>query len=267
MLAAAGLVARFQIGRAPTLPAEALRVYAADPKPGMKLNRGSDVHVTIYAALKPAAASEIKEGIAALSKPANLPQNVTAEIVKLQARELELIQKPPRNLSPEQFDKELAELRWSIARQYGTHDIAGAISFARASLSLSPNHPERWEQLGDLCTLSGELSSAQDAAAAYEKALELEPPRHSARLKLAGAYLVMQRPERSIKHLELYLVAMGDEADPQAIGLYASACAAAGETARGVAFCRANVEAGGSNRYRIAWAIMENWRVGDETKR
>ena len=70
----------------------------------------------------------------------------------------------------------------------------------------------------------------------------------------------MQRPERSIKHLELYLVAMGDEADPQAIGLYASACAAAGETARGVAFCRANVEAGGSNRYRIAWAIMENAR-------
>src|SRR5687767_6507883 len=43
MLAAAGLVARFQIGKAPTLPAEALRVYAAEPKPGTKLNRGSEV--------------------------------------------------------------------------------------------------------------------------------------------------------------------------------------------------------------------------------
>jgi tetratricopeptide (TPR) repeat protein len=189
-----------------------------------------------------------------------LPQSVASEISALQARELKLVRDPPPNLTPAQLDQELAELRWKIARQFGTHDIAGAISYARASLSLDSAHDERWEQLGDLCNLSGEITSAQDAGQAYQKALAIEPSRHSARLKLASAYLMLGRPELAIKHLELYLLALDDAADPQALNAYVSACAAAGETARGLAFCKARSTTGGVNQYRIAWAIFEKAR-------
>jgi thioredoxin-like negative regulator of GroEL len=168
------------------------------------------------------------------------------------------MQKPPKNLTLAQLDKEFADLRWKIAQQLGMYDIVGTISYAKSSVNLDPGHAERWDSLGDLCNLSGEVTSAIDAGAAYKKALAIEPARHETRLKLACAYLMMERPELAIKHIEYYLCGMDEKADPQAIGMYASTCALAGETARGIVFCKARLNSPQSNRYRIACAILEN---------
>ena len=168
------------------------------------------------------------------------------------------MQSPPHDLSRAQLDKEFADVRWAIARRLGTNDPAGAISYARVSLSLDPAHADRWEQLGDLDNFSGELTSARDAAGAYQKALVLEPSRHSARLKLACAQMMLGQPDLAVKHIELYLCAVDAKVAPQVVSLYATACAASGQIARGAAFCQARVGTGGSNVYRLAWAILEN---------
>jgi hypothetical protein len=187
------------------------------------------------------------------------------DLETLQARERALIRKPPSNMTPEQLDREFAELRWAIARHLGGDDVAGAIGYAQASLKLDSAHADRWEQLGDLCNFSGEVTSARDAAEAYEHALDLEPDRLEARLKLAGACLLLDDSAQALKHFEHYLQAAEGKLQVRAIGLYGTACVAAGETARGVAFCRERIRAGANNRFRIVWAILENSRGRPET--
>jgi hypothetical protein len=229
-----------------------LTVYAQNPTPGQSLAAGSQVQITIY--------PRASEGPAGIQNAANLTND--RELKALQARELSLMQSPPDSMTPAQLDKEFAEVRWAIAKRFGTRDPAGAISYARTSLGLDPKHADRWEQLGDLANFSGETTSTADAAAAYTQALAVEPGRHTARLKLACAQLMMGEPAPAVAELELYLRAMDTKATPKEISLYATACATSGQAARGAAFCEARANAGGSSVYRLTWAILENARGG-----
>ena len=208
-------------------------------------------------------AGERKPGDATSS--GSLVARRSAELKRFQAKERSLLLQPPKDLTPEQLDKEFAELRWSIATRLGGDDIPGAISYARASLGLDPDHADRWERLGDLCNFSGELTSSKDAAEAYEKALGLDPNRAEAHLKLASADVMIGRPLAALPHLEANLRSLGDRAEPRAIALYAGACLSAEATARGIIFCQERLEDGGNNRYRIICAILEKavGRTGD----
>lgn len=255
-ISAAGLVVKFQLGKKPPLPHDALRVYACEPVPGSKLPSGGQVRVTIYADGAPAARAEQAELLPTL-QAAELPPDVAKAVAELQARETEWLARPPTYLKAKDLNREFANLRWAIAKQLAPHDIPGAISYARASVNVYEARPVRWEQLGDLYNFSGALTSAGDAANAYENALFLEPTRHQARLKLGSAYLMNRQPELSIKHFEYYLCVAGEEEESPVIPVYAAACAAAGQFSRGIAFCQARAMTGGDNRYRIAWAILE----------
>ena len=177
---------------------------------------------------------------------------------QLQSMALDLVMKPPSAKSPGEVDKELADLRWKIARQLAQTDIEGAIAYARASLRLVETVPGRWEQLGDLYVLSGKAGSARDAIVAFDNVLFLDPARRNARLKLACAYMMNQQISESLKHLEFYLCQTVDEEEQlQASRVYVSACAMGNQAKRGIAFCEAMSAEPDNAACQIAWAILE----------
>lgn len=221
-------------------------------------------------ATKEAAAPSLQESFADLQSPpadaapgaalpaSELPPEVAKAVSALLEKEQAWLVKPPPELTPEQLDQQFADLRWEISQKLGLHDVAGAISYAQASLSLDEVQPQRWERLGDLHNLSGSLAAAQQAATAYDNAVFLAPQSKTAHKKLVAALLMLQRPREALIHLEacLFLV---DEADERIlVPVYAAACSASGEFKRGIAFLKAIAEAeGGTPQHRVAWAVLE----------
>lgn len=207
----------------------------------------------------PAAPATRAQQVSSVGKDVKPPAQ--ADLAKLEAEELQFVVSPPAGMSPAEIDLKLAELRWQIARRLAAEDVAGAISYARASLKLDEAHPDRWEQLGDLYTASGELTSARDAANAYDNALFLDPTRHEARLKLASAHMMNGQAAEGLRHLEFYLCQTDDpRQELQAMGVYVAACAVSRQTARGIAFCEARAALPEKIHYRIGRAILEQAR-------
>lgn len=187
----------------------------------------------------------------------DLPPEVAKELKALLEKEWSWLVKPPAEFSPAQLDHEFAELRWEVARKFGTHDVEGAISYARASLSLDEAHADRWEQLGDLYNLSGSVTGARDAANAYDNAAFLDPGAVSPRRKLAAALLVLEQPKEAAIQLEYCLCKVEKQEEQELLLLYAAACAASGEFQRGIAFCRERAGTESASSYRVVWAILE----------
>lgn len=187
----------------------------------------------------------------------DLPAEVAKELKTLLEKEWNWLVKPPAEFSPPQLDHEFAELRWEVARKFGTYDVEGAISYARASLALDEAHPERWEQLGDLYNLSGDVTGARDAANAYDNAVFLDPGAISPRRKLAAALTLLQQPGEAAIQLEYCLCKVDKQEEQELLPLYASACAASGEFQRGIAFCRERSNTEQGHAYRVIWAIFE----------
>lgn len=208
------------------------------------------------AGIRPGAPSEAAAGAVKNAEPAGAP-----ELAQLEAEEWRLTVSPPAELSSSDLDRKLAELRWTIARRLAADDVPGAISYARAALAMEEARPERWEQLGDLYTVSGDLTSARDAANAYDNALFLDPTRCEVRLKLASAHLMNGQAAEGLRHLEFYLCQTDDpRQELQAMGVYVAACAVSRQTARGIAFCEARAALPEKIHYRIGRAILEQAR-------
>jgi tetratricopeptide (TPR) repeat protein len=187
----------------------------------------------------------------------DLPPELAKELQALLEKEWNWLVKPPAELSPEQLDMEFAALRWEVARKFGTHDVEGAVSYARASLALDEAHPDRWEQLGDLYNLSGSVTGTQDAANAYDNAAFLDPGAVSPRRKLAAALMLLQRSREAAVQLEYCLCKVDGQEEQELLPLYAAACAAAGEFQRCIAFCRERAGSDTSGAYRVMEAIFE----------
>jgi tetratricopeptide (TPR) repeat protein len=143
-----------------------------------------------------------------------------------------------------------------VSQKFGVHDVEGAISYARASLKLDEGHATRWERLGDLYNLSGELTSARDAANAYDNAVFLNPKSVSARKKLAAASLMTGNAKEAVRELEFCLYQMPEKEAAEVVPLYAAACADAGEYKWGIAFCKIMGAEGGAV-YGVVQAILE----------
>ncbi|WP_395742319.1 tetratricopeptide repeat protein [Prosthecobacter sp.] len=188
--------------------------------------------------------------------PKELPPAVAKEVAVLLEKEQSWLITPPKDMTPAQLDKAFADLRWEVAQKFGTHDIEGAISYARASLKLDEAQAARWERLGDLYNLSGELTSARDAANAYDNAVFLNPKRVSARKKLAAASLMLGDAKEAARELEFCLYQMPEKEAQELVPLYAAACADAGEYKRGAAFCKIMAAEGGT-MYGVVQAILE----------
>ncbi|HRH99273.1 MAG TPA: hypothetical protein PLB55_25245, partial [Prosthecobacter sp.] len=122
-----------------------------------------------------------------------LPPDEAKEVAALLEKEQAWLVRPPADLTPEQLDQQFADLRWEISEKLGLNDVRGAISYGRASLDLDPAHATRWERLGDLLQLSGELTSARYAADAYDNAVFLAPQSKTARRKLIAALLMLKQ--------------------------------------------------------------------------
>lgn|GEM_PF-3220949 len=191
-----------------------------------------------------------------ISLPKELPPEVAKEVAVLLEKEQSWLVTPPKELTPPQLDKAFADLRWEVAQKFGTHDVEGAISYARASLKLDEAHPARWERLGDLYNLSGELTSVRDAANAYDNAVFLNPKSVSARKKMAAASLMLGKAREAVRELEFCLYLMPEKDGQELVPLYAAACADAGEFKRGIAFCKIMAAEGGP-AYPVVQAILE----------
>lgn len=192
----------------------------------------------------------------ALYFPKELPPEVFKEVMGLLNKEQGWLITPPKDMTPAQLDKAFAELRWEVAQKFGTHDVEGAISYARASLKLDEAHPARWERLGDWYNLSGELTSARDAVNAYDNAVFLNPKSVSARKKLAAASMMLGDAKEAVRELEFCLYQMPEKEATELVPLYAAACANAGEFRRGIAFCKIMAAEGGPV-YGVVQAILE----------
>ena len=191
-----------------------------------------------------------------MSLPKELPPEVAKGVMELLKKEQGWLITPPKDLTPVQLDKAFADLRWEVSQKFGVHDVEGAISYARASLKLDEGHATRWERLGDLYNLSGELTSARDAANAYDNAVFLNPKSVSARKKLAAASLMMGNAKEAVRELEFCLYQMPEKEAAEVVPLYAAACADAGEYKRGIAFCKI-MGAEGGPVYGVVQAILE----------
>jgi tetratricopeptide (TPR) repeat protein len=209
---------------------------------------------------KATAAVQAAPGAALVDEGINLPKELPPEVAKVVAVLLEKEQSwlitPPKDMTPLQLDKAFAELRWEVAQKFGVHDVEGAISYARASLKLDEGHAARWERLGDLYNLSGELTSARDAANAYDNAVFLNPKAVSARKKLAAASLMLGDAKEAVRELEFCLYQMPEAEAGEIVPLYAAACADAGEFKQGIAFCKI-MGAEGGQAYLVVQAILE----------
>ena len=117
--------------------------------------------------------------------------------------------------------------------------------------------PVRWEQLGDLYNLSGALTSARDAANAYDNAVFLDPRGIGARRKLAAAEMMLGQSKEAVVQLEYCLCKVDAKTQQELVPLYAAACADAGEFKRGIAFCNARAGTEHVSQYRVAQAILE----------
>jgi len=204
----------------------------------------------------PAAATAKPADDMGISLPKELPPEVAKEVAVLLEKEQSWLVTPPKELTPPQLDKAFADLRWEVAQKFGTHDVEGAISYARASLKLDEAHPARWERLGDLYNLSGELTSVRDAANAYDNAVFLNPKSVSARKKMAAASLMLGKAREAVRELEFCLYLMPEKDGQELVPLYAAACADAGEFKRGIAFCKIMAAEGGP-AYPVVQAILE----------
>lgn len=191
-----------------------------------------------------------------ISPPKDMPPQLAGQLEALLSKEVQWLMKPPADLTPAQLDQEFANLRWEIALKFGVHDVAAAISYARSSLRLDESHPARWEELGDLYNLSGNLTSSRDAANAYDNAVFLNPKSVSARKKLAAACLMMGDAKEAVRELEFCLYQMPEKEAAEVVPLYAAACANAGEFRRGIAFCKIMAAEGGPV-YGVVQAILE----------
>lgn len=191
-----------------------------------------------------------------INLPKELPPEVAGEVAVLLEKEQTWLVTPPKELTPLQLDKAFADLRWEVAQKFGMHDVEGAISYARASLKLDEAQPARWERLGDWYNLSGELTSARDAANAYDNAVFLNPKSVGARKKLAAASLMLGDAKEAVRELEFCLYQMPEAEAGEVVPLYAAACADAGEFKRGIAFCKIMGAEGGAV-YGVVQAILE----------
>lgn len=199
--------------------------------------------------------ASLMEGMPPLSK--ELPPETAKEVAALLEKEEKWLVTPPKDKTSAQLDKDFADLRWEVARKFGTHDVEGAISYARSSLSLDEAHPKRWEILGDWCSLAGDPASQHAAANAYDNATFLNPSAPGPHRKLAAAYMILKRHREAAMQLEYCLALADEEEERELVPLYAAECAAAGEFKRGIAFCQKIAETSANPQFRLAWAILE----------
>lgn len=208
------------------------------------------------AAVPPSAfPASLMEGMPPLSK--ELPPETAKEVAALLEKEEKWLVTPPQDKTSAQLDKDFADLRWEVARKFGTHDVEGAISYARSSLSLDEAHPQRWEILGDWYSLAGDPASQHAAANAYDNATFLNPSALSVHRKLAAAQMILKQHREAMLQFE-YCIALADENEErELVPLYAAACAAAGEFKRGITFCQKIAETNPNPQFRLTRAIFE----------
>lgn len=187
----------------------------------------------------------------------DLPPEAAKEITTLLEKEEKWLTSPPKDRTPAQLDKDFADLRWEVARQFGLHDVEGAISYARASLSLDEAHPQRWEILGDWYSLAGDPASLRAAANAYDNATFLNPSAPGPHRKLAAAYMMLKQHREAMLQFEFCLGLADEKEERELVPLYAAECAAAGEFKRGIAFCQKIAETNANPQFRLAWAVFE----------
>lgn len=199
--------------------------------------------------------ASLMEGMPPLSK--ELSPETAKEVAALLEKEEKWLVTPPKDKTSAQLDKDFADLRWDVARKFGTHDVEGAISYARSSLSLDEAHPQRWEILGDWYSLAGDPASQHAAANAYDNATFLNPSALSARRKLAAAHMILKQHREAMLQFE-YCIALADEKEErELVPLYAAECAAAGEFKRGITFCQMIAETNSNPQFRLTRAIFE----------
>jgi beta-lactam-binding protein with PASTA domain len=254
----AGLTPKFLVGTTATDSTQAMTVERQAPPAGTWLAPAGEVRITLYAL--PATPAETGGGATIKRRP-NPRVEADLELQALKAQDLALLVHPPRDKTPEQLKVLLADVRWKIANRYAKDgDFRQAAEYGWASLRLDRLHPERWERLGDLCQFSGELMSEVDSLRAYERALALEPGRRHARVKAAGACLMIGKPVRALDHLEYELISDDGDATQQVMQVYTAACILSNRIPRGIAFCREKLQHEKSQTYRVVWAILENTR-------
>src|SRR5438067_12401486 len=93
----------------------------------------------------------------------------------------------------------------AVYEQMGERDQA-AETYSRI-VELSPNDADAWEHLGTWRALQG---NTNDAIAAYNRSLELDPDRITARFSLAETYLEAERFEEAMNAYQA-LVQQGEE--------------------------------------------------------
>ena len=154
--------------------------------------------------------------------------------------------------------RQMALLRAQIAdAKQREGDKKGAMDYLYNSLRLDPEHPSRWERLGDLANFIGHPSSDFIVQYAYEEALKRDPDLLPARAKLASAYLSSNRFLRSMEEFET-VVRQSPEPNWDHIGLLASVYAMVEQIPRGVDFFGALAGERQSNEFQVAGAILEH---------
>ena len=253
---AAGLTPRFHLGAAATDAKHAMTVLSQAPPAGTSLTPAGEVRITLYA--RPATQAEPGGGATVKRRP-NPRVEADLELQALKAQELAMLVHPPQEKTKEQLTALMADVRWKIANRYAKDlDFRQAAEYGWASLRLDHLHPERWRALGDLCQFSGELNSEADSLRAYERALAMQPDRRHARVKAAGACLIIGQPVRALDHLEYELISDDAEGTQQVIQVYTAACILTDRIPRGIAFCREKLKHEKSQRYRLVCAILED---------
>lgn len=158
--------------------------------------------------------------------------------------------------------RRMAELRAQVAYQkFAADDVDGAAAYLENSLTLDPDHADRWAMLGDLYQLIGVPGAGLLAQDAYQRALALDPARSQTRIKLAAAFMASQRFGRAIEEFETALTAQTPPDGEYVVPLTA-AYAVTGQAKRGIGFCGKMLKAGGDDRFRVAQAILTR-QAGD----
>jgi len=174
-------------------------------------------------------------------------------------REEKIMRQASLNPDDPEITKQMADLRATIAfKFYRQNKFEPAMDYLHNSLQLDPSHADRWELLGDLSNFIGHPSSDYIVQYAYERTLNVDPKRRSARIKLAGSYLSSGRFLKAMDQFEIVIRTTEGEQNWKHIALLASIYAMVDEIQRGIQFFQKMFGESGNNQFRVTLAILEN---------
>jgi hypothetical protein len=202
---------------------------------------------------------EEMEAFVAKMTPSEQPVKNTPELDSLLKREETLMGSVTMDLEKTEVLQPIADLRDKIARLYYSLGApTRAVEYLLSSVTLAPDHADRWELLGDWISIEPSPHTLAFLQHAYAMALRTEPDRRSALIKLASACVSAHNFESATGLFEIVLDDNDYDPDWMHVALLATSYAQTGKLKEGINFFEQLLTKHGYTQYMLALAILEH---------